>query len=119
MSILVGGTYVQHMLPYGTSLYAFINLFLICNCFCSFFYIYIYIFFFKSGIEMPDRNGLWYQHLLILLAIFYKSNTEEANFRIMFIFYVYVMCMFWHVLYLYSTCARFELVKSPEVTLCS
>ena len=36
------------------------------------------------------------------IAIFYESNTEGTNFRI--VFYVYVMCMF---------------CKSPEVTLCS
>ena len=35
------------------------------------------------------------------IAIFYESNTEGTNFRIMF--YVYVMCMF---------------CISPEVTLC-
>ena len=37
------------------------------------------------------------------ITIFYESNTEGINFRIMFVFYVYVMCVF---------------CKSPEVTLC-
>ena len=65
----------------------------------------LFFSFFLCGIEMPDRNGLWYQHLLtfIICLFFYKSNTERANFQIrlynMFIclhgwFYVCKMCMF-------------------------
>ena len=49
-----------------------------------------------------------------LFAILYKSNTEGTNFRML------VCCAFmWCACFvLYSTCATFELVKSPEVTLC-
>ena len=60
------------------------------------------------GFETPDQNGEWYRHLLYLFAFcFYESNTKGINFQMMF--YVYLMCM----------CATFELVKSPEVILCS
>ena len=55
--------------------------FLICDCFCPFFS----IIFFKSGIETPDRNDQWHQHFLTLFANFYESNTEWANFWVMFI----------------------------------
>ena len=34
---------------------------------------------------MRDQNGQWYQRLLTLFAIFYKSNAEGTNFRIMFV----------------------------------
>ena len=44
----------------------------------------------KSGIEMPDQNGQWYQHLLNLFAIFHESSTEGSNFRMMFICFVFV-----------------------------
>ena len=68
---------------------------------------------------MPDRNGQWYQHLLTLFVfyfiLFYESYTEWTNFQIMFVCtftFMYCVCFV-----LYSTCTRFELVKSTEVTL--
>ena len=76
--------YVEHMLPYGSgitiSLYALIVIqyFLFA---IVFFYSCLYIF--SSGIETPDRNGQWYQYLLPLFAMFYESNTEGTNFRMM------------------------------------
>ena len=64
---------------------------------------------------MPDRNGQWYQHLLSLFTIFYESDTEGTNFWIMFVCFTCMsMCMFCIVL---NLCAKFELVKSPELTL--
>ena len=62
-----------------------------------------------------DLNGQWYQHLFTLFAIFYESNTEVTNFWIMLICFMFVKraCFV-----LYSTSVGFELVKSPEVTLC-
>ena len=42
-----------------------------------------FFYFLKSGIETPDQNDQWYQHLLTLFATFYDSNTERTNFRIM------------------------------------
>ena len=54
------------------------------------------------------------QHLLTLFANVYESNTAKGtNFRITFMFYRVCACFV-----LYSTCARFELMKSPEATLC-
>ena len=70
---------------------------------------------FKFGIEMPDQNGQWYQHLLTLFTIVYESNTKETNFQIMFIYLTFIKCA---CFVLYSTYVRFDLVKSPEVTLC-
>ena len=37
-----------------------------------------------------DLNGQWYQHLLTLFVIFYKSNTEGTNFR--FMLYILRLC---------------------------
>ena len=54
---------------------------LICDCFCPFLSI-----FFKSASATQDRTGQWYQHLLTLFAIFYESNTEGTNFRIILCF---------------------------------
>ena len=67
--------------------------FLICN-----FFVHSVLYFIKSGIEMPDWNGQWYQHLLTLFAIFYKSSTEGTDFQIMFKYVlllsnVYVLCI--------------------------
>ena len=112
--------YVQHMLPYGTDirLYAFIVL---QTFIYSFFYLRLFLstfffFFFKSGIEMPDRNSQWYWHLPTLFAFFFnESNTEGTSFWIMFICFTFVKCA---CFVLYSTSVRFDLVKSPEVTLC-
>ena len=39
---------------------------LICDCFDPFFF----LSFLKSGLETPDRNGQWYQHLLTLYMPF-------------------------------------------------
>ena len=47
--------------------------------------------------------------------MFYESNTKGTNFRIKFICFTFVKCAYF---VLYSTCVRFDLVKSPEVTLC-
>ena len=86
-------------------------MFLICDCFChSFFTIFL-----TSGIETPDRNSQWYQHLLTLFGIFYESNTEGNNFWIMFICFTFLKCA---CFVLVSTSARFDFVKSPEVTQC-
>ena len=50
----------------------------------SIFYLQLFLsillLFFKSGIETPDQNGQRYQHLLTLLDIFYKNNTEGVTF---------------------------------------
>ena len=79
MSTLVGGMCIICWHWYQLLCIYDCIVFLICNCFCNFFY----IIFFLSGIETPDQNGQWYyQHLLTLLAIFYKSNSEGTNFRI-------------------------------------
>ena len=68
----------------------------------------------KSGIETADRNGQWYQHLLTLFA--FVSNTEVTSFRIMFMY----ICLTFvkYVCFVFSTSVRFDLVKSPDVTLC-
>ena len=67
----------------------------------------LFSFFFKSGVETPDRNCQWYQHLLILLAIFFN----ESN---MFMCFTLITCA---CFVLYSTSVRFDLVKISEVTL--
>ena len=112
MSILVGG--MCSICCHDMALVlAFMHLYniLIRDCFCPFFFFNIFL---KSGIEAP--TGQWYQHLLTLFAIFYKSSTEETNFQIMFVCFSYVdvMCMFCIV---FNLCVKFELVKSLEVTL--
>ena len=69
---------------------------------------------------MPDRNGQSYHHLLTLFTIFYESDTEtdtsdtDTNLSD----YVLRLCNV-HVLYcnVFNLCAKFELVKSPEMTL--
>ena len=97
--------YVQHMLPYGTgiSLYAFIYIvFLICDCFYSFFFFYLK----KSDIETPDRKGQWYQHLLTFFVIFYESNTQGTNFR--------MICLY--VLRVYNVHSLYCIPCSPEMT---
>ena len=38
----------------------------------------------------PYQSTQWYQHLLTLFAIFYKSNTEWTNFCIMFTFQIQI-----------------------------
>ena len=60
----------------------------------------IFIIVLISGIETPDLNG----HLPFFF-FFYESNTKGTNFWIMFICF-------------YATSVKFDLVKSPEVTLC-
>ena len=106
MSILVGG--MCSIRCHVALVLAFMHLYSIFNCVLSIHF----SFFFKSGIETPDRNGQWYQHLLTLFAIFYKSSTEGTNFQIMCVRFLRLCNV--HVLY----CVRFELVKIPEVTLC-
>ena len=102
MSTLVGG------IMYSICIY---TVFLICNCFCPFFF-----FILKNLIlKRHTKKGQWYQHLLTVFVNLYKSNTEGTNFRIMFICLTFVKCA---CFVLYSTCLRFELVKSPEVTVC-
>ena len=70
---------------------------------------------------MPDRNSQWYQHLLTLFAIFYESNTEGTNsfglcWYVLPAFVKYVgLCRFCIV---FNFSAKFDFVKSPEVTLC-
>ena len=80
--------YVQHMRPYGTgiNLYAFIEYFDFAIVF-----VHSFVLFLKSGIETPEWNSQWYQHLLTLFAIFfYESNTEGTNFRIMFVCFMFM-----------------------------
>ena len=74
------------MLPYGTgvSLYAFMYYFYFVIAF-----VHSFLYFCYSGIKTPDQNGQRYQHLLTLFAIFYETNTEGTNFRIMFVCFVY------------------------------
>ena len=102
----LGGEYfrwwlnAQHMLPYGLCI-----VFVICDGLCPFFFKVL----FSPGIETPDRNGLWYQHLLTLFAILYESNTEETNFWITFTFYVCIMCML---------CIVFQIVHMLIIILC-
>ena len=50
-----------------------------------------------------------------LFSTVYESNTKEINFWIMFICFTFVKCSYF---VLYSISVRFDLVKSPEVTLC-
>ena len=63
-----------------------------------------------------DQNGQWYQHILILFAIFYESDRYRRDYLSdsVCMFYVDEMCMFCIV---FKLCVKFELVKSPEVTL--
>ena len=89
MSILVGGmcSICCHNMALVLS---FMHL---CSVFNLQLFLFILFYIFKkSGIETPDRNGQWYQHLLILFAILYESNTEGTNFRIMFICFTFVKC---------------------------
>ena len=51
-----------------------------------------------------------------LSFFFNESNTEGTNFRIVFICFTFVKYACFVVVY--STSVRFDLVKSPEVTLC-
>ena len=68
-----------------------------------------------SGIETPDRNGQWYQHLLTLFAIFMRAIPKGLPFGLcLYLLRLNVMCMFCIVL---NLCTKFEIVKSPEVTL--
>ena len=54
-----------------------------------------FFFFFKSGIETPDRNGQWYQHLLNLFAIFFtRAIPKGITFGICFLCLYHVICMF-------------------------
>ena len=83
MSALVGDicSVCCHM-PLALAFMLLYTVFIICDCYCPFFTFFIFV---KAGIETPDRNGQWYQLLLTLFAIFYESNTEGTNFRIMFV----------------------------------
>ena len=40
--------------------------------------------------QLKRPNSQWYQHLLRLFAIFYESITEETNFRIMFVCFMFM-----------------------------
>ena len=67
---------------------AFMQLYSIFNL--RFFWRILFCYINKTyGIETPDRNGEWYQHLLILFAIYYESNTKGARFRIMLICFTF------------------------------
>ena len=94
----------------------FMHLYTICYLQLSLSILFV-SFSFLSGIETPDSNGQWCQHLLTLFANkFYKRHTKGTNFRIMFIIcFTFVHNV--HVLFSIQ-CVRFELVESPEVTLC-
>ena len=105
--------YVQHMLSYvtGISLYTLRSIFNFATVFVHSpisFYLICYC----------NSRPKWYQHLqlLTLFAIFYESNTEGTNFWTMFICFTFVKSA---CFVLYSTCVRFDLVKSPEVILCA
>ena len=110
MSTLVAGmcSICCHM----TLVFAFMHLYPIFNLQLS---MPILLYIFQSGTETPDRNGQWCQHLLTLVVMFYKSNTEGTNFRIIFVCFAFVYCA---CFVLCSTVAGLELVKRPEVTLC-
>ena len=83
----------------------------------QFCFVHSFFNIFYSGMDTPDQNGQWYQHLQTLFAFFflYASNTEGTNFRIMFICVMFVKCA---CFVLYSFLVRLDLVKSPEVTQC-
>ena len=49
------------------------------------------------------------------ICLFYESNIEGTDFRIMFICFMFVKCA---CFVLFSTSVRFDLAKSPEMTLC-
>ena len=57
---------------------AFMHLYGIFNL--QLFLSIFFINFQKTGIETPEQNVQWYQHLLTLLAIFSESNAEGTNF---------------------------------------
>ena len=82
--------YVQRMLPYGTGINDPLCIYivvLICGCFGPFFFLFLNL------VLKPDRNGQWYQHLLTFFwPPFYESNTAGTNFRIMFIWFMFVKC---------------------------
>ena len=57
------------------------------NAFIQYFefaivFVHSFLYFKNSGIQTPDRNRLWYQHLLTLFALFffYESNIEGITF---------------------------------------
>ena len=60
--------YVQHILPY-----VFMHLYSICNL--RLFLSILNFFNIKSGIQTPDRNDKWYQHLLTLIAFFFLARA--------------------------------------------
>ena len=63
---------------------------------------------------MPDQNVEHIPAPPNFIGYFYESNTEGTNFGIMLICFMFVKCA---CFVLYSVCVRFDLVKSPEVTL--
>ena len=64
-------------------------IFLICDCFCCI----LFFFFFFSGIETPDRNSQWYQHLLTLFAIFTRAIPKGLTFGLcLYVFMRFVPC---------------------------
>ena len=94
--------------------------------------VFVHSFFIKrkeKGIETLNARSKWWSvvpaspitiavSVLTLFSTFYESNTKGTNFRIIFICYVCVVCMLnAFKKNKYVTCVRFELVKSPEVTL--
>ena len=70
-----------------------VHVYSICNL-QLFLSILVYIFF---NLVLKCRNGQWYQHLLTLFAIFYKSNTELSDYVCMF--YVDVMCILFCIVF--------------------
>ena len=76
--------YVQHMLPY-----AFMHLYSIFNL-RLFVSILSYNLFNLALKRLTETVSEWYQHLLNLFAIFYKSNTEGTSFQIMFVCFTFM-----------------------------
>ena len=115
MIILVSGmcSICYHMALVLAFMHLYSTVFLICDCFCPF----LKTVFLKLVLKRQTERSM-VPSIVICLEnnCFYKNNSEGTNFRInMFVCFMFVKCA---CVVLYSTSVRFDLVKSPEVTLC-
>ena len=76
MSTLVGGM-CSHCCHIMALVLAFMQLY---RCFFALAFAHSFLFCVQSGIEMPDRNGQWYQHPLTLFAIFTRAIPKGLPF---------------------------------------
>ena len=84
------------MLPCGT---AFMHLYGMFNLRLLFHFFFLQNLY--TGIETPDRNGQWYQHLQTLLPFFIFMTAIQK--RLTFGLCLYVLCLC-HVHVLYKPC---------------